>query len=85
MHLTLDDVRNAVRSELEAGRSIAEDKHQEHHNFVEYLIEERRRKDELYDHLRKHLVGWGVIVGLTAMGALFYDWLVGFVRKASGN
>ncbi len=55
--------------------AMATDEHKAHHAFVADLIEERRRKREFRDNIKKQVVGWAIIAMLGSIGtAVYHVW-----------
>lgn len=64
-----DDLIAAIRE------AIATDEHLAHHAFVAELIEEKRRKREFRDSLKKQVIGWAIIAFLGSLGtAAYHAW-----------
>ena len=60
---------------LDERRKVAEDEHSEHHEFLRQLIDEHRRKREMYEDLRRHLTKWGAVGILSFIGMAVWYWL----------
>ncbi len=72
-----DDLIAAIRE------AIATDEHLAHHAFVAELIEEKRRKREFWDALKKQVVGWAIISLLAGAGTAAYhayQWVATHVK-----
>jgi len=51
--------------------NIAVEQHVEHHAFLESWIAKEKRKQELYEKVKAHVMGWGIVgLILTTIGGL---------------
>jgi hypothetical protein len=65
----------ALTEILEKARSVPAEVHRVHHEFVSALIERERRKTNRLEKTKTHVIGWGIVSGLTGIGYLIWDWL----------
>lgn len=78
MNLTpteISAIADAVAEGLEQRRRIKSDVHEDHHDFVAVLIEERDERRQLWIEMRSHLAKWGMAGVLTALGTAVWFWL----------
>ncbi len=50
--------------------------HQYHHQFISEMLEEKKRKRELWDKVREQVAGWAIIAALGAVGSLVYNFFI---------
>lgn len=70
MSLDLEQFRQALRDELEARARIDAEVHADHHAFIAELIDDKRRRRDLFDRVRQQVIGWAVIASLGAFAAM---------------
>jgi len=79
------DLVDAITTVLDQRRSIPEDRHHQHHDFIERYIQKEKRKEELRQYARKQAVGWGVVALLSAAGLGMYNWFEAMVKRVTGQ
>ena len=67
--MTPEDIAVAVGAELDKrhGEHIA---HKEHHEFIEAMIEKERRKQEMWEKVKAHVLGWGIVAIVGGLGTV---------------
>ena len=69
------EIARELAAILDERRQVAEEEHSDHHAFLRELIDERRRKREMYEDLRRHLTKWGAVGVLSFIGMACWYWL----------
>lgn len=72
--LTGEDVRAIVQA-FEAFRSVPFEEHREHHEFISAYIAKEKRHQETIEKVKAHVGGWAIIVSITGLGLLLWEWL----------
>jgi len=67
--MTRDELRQALGEVLDERGRIDAETHRVHHDFVADRIECAIRRRAIFDAVVKHVVGWGVVVGVGWLGA----------------
>lgn len=64
----LSSIADRIASRIGSRLEISREEHDQHHRFVQTLIEESEERRELWLEMRKSLAKWGAIGLLTAIG-----------------
>lgn len=73
MHLTINKV-------LDQRRSIDEETHRAHHEFIRFQIERSRRWQKRIDKIIESVGGWVVIAFLSGIGVAVYYWVIEHIK-----
>lgn len=73
----------ALSKVLDDRNRIDSETHRSHHDYVSRLIEHDKRRSEMWNRVRGHVIGWGLITGFTgsiymlgdAVRELLRNWL----------
>ncbi len=79
--LTRADLEEALAGVLDDRRTIDEKTHRAHHDYVQDLIEARRRHRARWDTIWTQVSGWLVIVTVTAVGTSAVAWLAHVFKR----
>lgn len=71
--LTEQDVRALVAA-LNEIRSVPYELHLEHHDYISALIVREQKRAELYEKLKAHVLGWGIVGIVTGLGYALLSW-----------
>lgn len=63
-------VETAVGAALDGRRRIDSETHNMHHEFVGMLIARQKKRDEIWQHVRKHVIGWLVVSLILGIGRI---------------
>lgn len=69
------EIAREVAAILDERLAVTEKEHAEHHVFLRELIDERRRRREMYEDLRRHLAKWGAVGLLSFLGMVVWYWV----------
>lgn len=67
---------------LDERRTVDEATHAEHHEYIRMCINRDRRRDDLIEGLKKHVLGWAVVGLLVGLWQLLVYW---FEHRGSGH
>jgi len=73
-------IAQAVVESLEKNRTITTDTHNKHHEFIDTLIMQSKKRSAMWEGVRKQVIGWGVIAFLSGIGLIFWQWLQHFIQ-----
>lgn len=64
--------------------AVSEEVHREHHAFIQAYIAERKRKEERWESIRRHVIGWSIIATIgavvTALGSVVSNAVLNTLR-----
>jgi len=83
--ISKDDIKTAIHDAISECTFIDFETHTAHHQFVNEMIERRQRRQQLYDKVRQHVIGWGALSVITGLGALIYQAIISFVQRNGGH
>jgi len=63
----------ALREVLHENRTIIDEIHQEHHDYIALLLKREQRKEERWEKIKTQVFGWGAISFLSAIGLAVYN------------
>lgn len=63
---------DAIRQILQEHRTIDNETHRDHHEFVKILITERKQRMDRHEKIRTQVYGWGIISLLGIIGSAVY-------------
>ena len=78
--ITLNNIARAVLIELQKERSIDIATHKKHHDYIDTLIIEKEKKQERKEQWIRVAGGWGIVLGLSASGAAFLQYIKDHLR-----
>lgn len=67
------ELKSAIHEVLDERDGIDRGKHQDHHHYVERLIDRDKKRSERWEAIRKQVGGWAVIAFLS--GAAYTAWI----------
>ena len=69
--ISKEDLKEVLDDALKGMGWVEQQTHEEHHDFVKSLIE--KRKQETWEKVKQHVLGWGIVAILGALGAWALD------------
>lgn len=78
MSLTKEDLLEVLDSVLSKKEIFTDEKHQEHHAFIQAELDRRRRSIERWEKFQSSLIGGialAVLAGLGWIGTLILEWV----------
>lgn len=84
MSLTKEDVSDAIKNVLDERNRVDQLTHQRHHEFVEMQIEKYKERKRVRESVKKQVIGWGVIIGLSGIGVAVYAFVAAALQKGHG-
>lgn len=70
-----DELKEALDEVLTARRSIDEETHRRHHDFVQDEIRRRQQRREFYGRIKGNVFGWLIITVIGGLGLIIWQWL----------
>ena len=74
-------VKEAIHEVLNERLRIDEAKHRKDHEFIGLLRTREQRKQERYESVKRHVIGWSVITGLGLLGYAAWEWVIQSLLK----
>ena len=66
--MTEDEFEKVLHKVLDSRSRAYEERHDKHHEFIDVLISEKRAKIARMEKVKAHVIGWGVITGISGVG-----------------
>ena len=77
-----DEIIDAVHAALNQRDSLDRETHKEHHRFVQFLMDARKKRLDRWENVRQTVIG-GLILGTVSGIISFLIWVSTLVPKAS--
>lgn len=77
-------IRRGVAEELEARARIDAETHRQHHEWTKAQIEASRKRQEMYERVIQHVLGWGSVLGIGWLGKVIFDAIIA-VKGGNGG
>lgn len=61
------------------------DEHAVHHRYIELLIEREQKRTERWEGVRKQVLGWGIVILLSAVGTSVYQAFIAAVNRGGAG
>lgn len=72
--MTDEDVQAVVQA-IDAARAVPHELHWQHHEYIGILIEREKRRAELVEKVKGHVLGWGLVTGIAGLGYAVWEWV----------
>lgn len=83
----IDEVSNRFIKKLEASRTISDEKHRDHHHWIDYHIAKEKKREEMWYKIKVNVIGGLIIGAFTGIGVFlkfFGEPVVKFLAKKFG-
>ncbi len=84
----IDQLSDTFIKKLEASRTISDEKHRDHHRWIDYKIAKERKREEMWEKVKANVIG-GVIMSLfSGIGVVLYFFgkpIANFIAKKLGG
>ena len=71
-----EDLTKTIIGALQEQRDIDGKVHKAHHDFIETQIIQVKRKQDMWDGIKKQVLGWGIVIALGGIGKAVYHFFV---------
>lgn len=75
-----DELKEALREELDARSPVDKETHIKHHRFIDVLIGEYEAKKARNEKIKQNVIVWGILAILSGIGTAVYQWFEHFVQ-----
>lgn len=80
----IEQLSNSFIKKLEDSRTISDEKHRDHHRWIDLQIEKEQCRKAMWNRVKSTVIG-ALIVGAISGAASFLGWVAHFVVKSKGG
>lgn len=83
MSFDKEELRDVVNEVLDSRDRLDRETHMRHHQFIEELMEDFRRKKERAEAIKRHVMGWGAVLLVASFITSLGDYVLKIIERAA--
>ncbi len=75
-----EELSQTIRDAMES-TGVDAKTHRKHHEYIDTMIIDARRKSDTREAITKQVYGWGIIMFISGIGIAVWQWFDHFIHK----
>lgn len=71
---TIEQIKEMIHDAVNS-TTIDPETHKEHHEFIRMCIKREERRQEIWDKVKVHVLGWGFVAAIGLIGKAVYHFI----------